>query len=112
MSSSETEDFDDEDDLDDDEEMENLGDQSFSDILAKHGLEYKQLLTIVTKKNENGVLTKYKPPLTPSLFVNVPPTINFATQDEKSKPYSVYFVFLNYFQLNQIKLKLANYQKN
>jgi hypothetical protein len=81
--SSETEDFD-EDDLDEDDDAEILGDQSFSDILARYGLDYKQLLTNVTKKNENGVLTKYKSPLTPSLFLNVPPTINFATQDEKS----------------------------
>lgn len=83
LSSSETEDFD-EDDLDEDDDMESLENQSFSDILAKYGLDYKELLTTVTRKNENGVLTKYKPPLTSSLFVNVPPTINFATQDEKS----------------------------
>ncbi len=89
MSCTESDEFD-EEDLDDDEEDEDESlkeesDQPFSEILAKYGFDYKSLLTVTMKKSESGVMTKYKPPLNPSLFVNVPPTINFATQDDKSR---------------------------
>ena len=68
---------------DDDEDEETTADISFSEYLSKFGLDYRSLLTITTKRSEDGTYTKYKPPLTLSLFSNVPPTISFVTIDEK-----------------------------
>ena len=36
----------------------------------------------VSKKIENGIEIRYLPALIPSIFANVPPTINFVTQEE------------------------------
>jgi hypothetical protein len=58
------------------------GAESLPEKLNKFGFNYKNLFNATTR-NENGILIKYKPPLNTSLFVNVPPTINFITQDEK-----------------------------
>ncbi len=63
---------------------EELSDDSNSKILSKFGFDFKSLITVTTKKNENGNIVKYKPPLIASLFVNTPPKINFVTHDEKS----------------------------
>lgn len=57
---------------------------SLADILAKYGFDYKSLFTMSTKKLENGALVRLNPPLIGSLFVNVPPVINFITLEEKS----------------------------
>lgn len=70
-----------EDQQEDNEEDEN--DCSLADNLQKFGYDYKSLLTVTFKKTENGTNIKLKPPLTASLFLNVPPTINFVTHDEK-----------------------------
>lgn len=58
------------------------GAESLPEKLNKFGFSYKNLFNATTR-NENGTLVKYKPPLHTSLFLNVPPTINFITQDEK-----------------------------
>jgi hypothetical protein len=56
--------------------------EPLADLLERYGMDYNSLLTVVNKY-ENGNIVKYKPPLTPSLFANMPPTINFVTQDQK-----------------------------
>lgn len=63
------------------EEFEN-DTQSMADILSKYGYDFKVLFneTIIKKSDKNTVV---KPPLTLSIFTNVPPTIKFVTQDEK-----------------------------
>ena len=53
--------------------------------LSKYGYDYKTLLAVSYKKGDNNMTIKYQPPLIPSLFEFVPPTINFITQDEKRK---------------------------
>ena len=56
--------------------------QSMADILTKSGYDYKQLFCeSVIKKSDKSV--SVQPPLTISLFANVPPTIKFVTQEEK-----------------------------
>lgn len=83
-------------DIDDDEEtsssyldtisskddLTSEGTESLPEKLNKFGFSYKNLFNAKTR-NENGILVKYKPPLNVSIFVNVPPTINFITHDEK-----------------------------
>lgn len=69
----------DEDDNDDDDN----DNSSLTEILSKSGYDYKALLTTVSKKNENGTVTKFKPPFIASLFLNVPPIIHFVTHEDK-----------------------------
>ena len=55
-----------------------------AETLKKWGYDHRTLLTNVTHKLDNGCLVKLRPPLTASLFLGVPPTLTFATADEKS----------------------------
>ncbi|CAF0928414.1 unnamed protein product [Brachionus calyciflorus] len=56
---------------------------SMSDILSKYGYDYKYLFNETTIKKSDQNTSVIQPPLTLSLFANVPPTIKFITQDEK-----------------------------
>jgi hypothetical protein len=56
--------------------------EPLADLLERYGIDHGTLLTVVNKY-ENGNLIKYRPPLSASLFANVPPTITFVTQDQK-----------------------------
>lgn len=60
--------------------------ESISEVLQRYGFNAKKLLGVNILKDESGEhYSSFNPPLTASLFDNVPPTINFITQDEKSK---------------------------
>lgn len=65
--------------------LEDSTEETSSKILSKFGYDFKSLVSVTVKKNENGNMIKYKPPLIASLFVNTPPKINFVTHDDKSK---------------------------
>lgn len=71
------------DDEDDEDSMNDYDNGTMSEILANFGYDYKSLFTITTKKLDNGLIVKLKPPLIASLFFYVPPTINFVTNEEK-----------------------------
>ena len=66
-------------------ENEDSTEEANSKILSKFGYDFKSLVTATVKKNENGNMIRYKPPLIASLFVNTPPKLNFVTHDDKSK---------------------------
>ncbi|RNA18241.1 Tubulin polyglutamylase [Brachionus plicatilis] len=67
--------------IDNEEDFES-DNQSMADILAKNGYDFKILFneTCIKKSDKTIVI---QPPLTLSLFANVPPTIKFVTQDQK-----------------------------
>ena len=75
-----------EDEEDDDDEDESMrGNETLAERLHKAGYNYKNLLAVSLKKNDNNdSYATYNPPLIASLFDYVPPVINFVTQDEKS----------------------------
>ncbi len=72
-------------DSEDSDFLEDSTEETSSKILSKFGYDFKSLVSVTVKKNENGNMVKYKPPLIASLFVNTPPKINFVTHDDKSK---------------------------
>lgn len=66
---------------DNDEEFVSDG-RTMADILAKSGYDHKLLFCeSVVKKCDKSIVVQ--PPLSVSLFANVPPTIKFVTQEEK-----------------------------
>jgi hypothetical protein len=70
-------------------ENEDSTEEANSKILSKFGYDFKSLVTATVKKNENGNMIRYKPPLIASLFVNTPPKLNFVTHDDKSKTFEI-----------------------
>jgi hypothetical protein len=65
-------------------------DETNSETINNQTFDYRYLMEI-QHKYENGIETKYQQALTPSLFVQVPPTINFVMQEENSM---FYFIFI------------------
>ncbi len=63
------------------------------EVLQRHGLSARRLLAACVGKEDGGErYCAYRPPLVASLFDNVPPTVNFVTQDEKCERGFVFFV--------------------
>ena len=73
-------------DYEDEEDVPEDPNENISEILQRQGFNAKKLLSVSIIKEENSDrYINHNPPLITSLFDNVPPTINFTTQDEKSK---------------------------
>ncbi len=65
-----------------DKDDSTVSDDETNSVITSNGVFDFEYLLDVQKKTENGIETIYLPPLTSSLFTNVPPTIKFVTLDE------------------------------